>query len=108
MLSRINGGEANTGMGALASQKHPQDINAKKRGRRPTTSCQGALRRYNLILPEELFQTVDNIAKKQHITTIDLLKKYIKLGLLASEIENDPDSKLIIRQGKTDREIIFI
>lgn len=80
----------------------------RRRGRTPTLANQGTLRRYNLILPEELYEAVKGIAEQQHTTVIELFRKFIKLGMLAADIANDPKSKLIIREGKTEREIVLL
>ena len=68
----------------------------------------GVLKRYNLVLPEELFNEVQQIADKEHITVLEVLRRFIKLGLLASKIQDDPDSALYIREGNSERKIIFL
>jgi hypothetical protein len=93
--------------GALTTLEHTHQKTTNKRGRRVTLANQ-ALKRYNLILPEQLYEAIQEIADKQHSTVMDQLRKFIKLGILASDIANDPNSKLIIREGKKEREIILV
>ncbi|MCX6023858.1 MAG: hypothetical protein NTZ05_19440 [Chloroflexi bacterium] len=63
--------------------------------------------RYNLVLPEASLRELQGIASKRGITLVDLLRKFIRLGLLYNSIEDKPDSALIIRDGGKDREIIL-
>ena len=65
-------------------------------------------KRYNLVLPETLFSEIENIAKQQHTTVVGVLRLFIKLGLLASNIAESEDSTLLIREGDTTREILFL
>jgi hypothetical protein len=69
---------------------------------------QTAQKRYTLVLPEELFVEVQELADKRQTTVVDLLRRFIKLGLLAARIEEIPGSALIIREGDTERQILLI
>lgn len=66
------------------------------------------LKRYNLVLPAELFDEVQQLADKQHTSVVEMLRKFIKLGLLAIQIEETSDATLLIREGDTEREIILL
>jgi metal-responsive CopG/Arc/MetJ family transcriptional regulator len=61
------------------------------------------LKRYSVSLPDELFNDIQQIAERQQITLVDVLRKCIKLGLIASKADNDPNLELIIREGDTER-----
>jgi hypothetical protein len=65
------------------------------------------LRKYNLALPEELFTELQTLAQNQHTSIADLLRRFIKLGLIASKIDQAPGSTLLIKQGDEEREIIL-
>lgn len=67
-----------------------------------------AVKRYNLVLPEELFNEVQQIADERQTSVVDILRRFIKLGLLADQIEKSPDSALLIRQGNVERQIILV
>lgn len=67
-----------------------------------------AIKRYNLVLPEELFNEVQRIADDRQTTVVDILRRFIKLGLLADRIEKSSDSALIIREGDIERQIILV
>jgi hypothetical protein len=71
-----------------------------------TSSSQ--LKRCTLTLPEELFNQVQQAAAERHTTVLAVLRQYIKLGLLASKIDDlDPDSGVILRIKGTDHRIIL-
>ena len=65
-------------------------------------------KRYNLVIPRELFEKVEEIARENQATVIEILKRFIKLGLIASEVERDPEAKFLIREGETEREVVFL
>jgi hypothetical protein len=66
------------------------------------------LKRYNLSIPEELFDEVEVIAKSHDTTVVDILRRFIKLGLLATKIQDDENSALLIREGDNERQIILL
>ena len=66
------------------------------------------IKRYSLALPEELFNELQRVADEKQTSIVEVLRKYIKVGLLLESIENSPDSTLLIREGGTERQIILI
>ena len=71
-------------------------------------SKNGTVKRYNLSLPEELFAQVQALADSRQTTVVDMLRRFIKLGLIAADIENDQDSALLIRQGEEIRQLVLL
>lgn len=69
---------------------------------------QKTLKRYNLALPEELFEEVADIAKRHDTTVVDILRRFIKLGLLATKIQETENAALLIREGNTERHILLL
>lgn len=63
--------------------------------------------RYNLALPKELFDELKKAADEKGMTVVEILRKFIKLGLLILEIQDKPGSALIIREGDTERQILI-
>ena len=61
-------------------------------------SKRGEMKRYSLELPVELFDEIRQIAHEQHTTVVDVIRKFIKLGLA---IEKTPDNTLYIREGNS-------
>ena len=66
------------------------------------------VKRYNLAIPEELFNQVQEVADNQHTTVVEILRKFIKLGLLAVQVGDNPDQSLLIREGDKERQIILL
>jgi hypothetical protein len=66
------------------------------------------LKRYNLVLPAELFDELQQVADKRHTTVVELLRKFVKLGLMAVQIDENPSAALLIREGKTERQIVIL
>jgi hypothetical protein len=64
--------------------------------------------RYNLALPKELFDELKGAADDRGMTVVEMLRKFIKLGLLALDAQDKPGSALIIREGDTERQIMII
>lgn len=68
----------------------------------------GGLKRYNLVLPEELFDELQGMADRENTTVVDVLRKFIKIGLLVDKVSNSDNSKLLIRENNVDREVILV
>ena len=64
--------------------------------------------RYNLALPNELFEELKMVADEKGISVVEMLRKFIRLGLLALQIQDKPGSALIIREGDTERQIMIL
>jgi len=65
-------------------------------------------RRYNLVLPEDLFHGVQQLADRRDTTVAELMRRFLKLGLLVSEVSDTPGSAVVIRQGGKEREILLL
>ena len=63
-------------------------------------------KRYNLVLPTEVYEKVKQIAEEEDTSVLELMKKFIKLGLLAVEVEKDEDSELILRGKEGDKKLM--
>jgi len=67
------------------------------------------VRRYNMALPETVYEDLRIIADINDVTIAEVLRKYIKLGLIVSEIENTPSIDLVLREeGKPDKTLVLI
>lgn len=66
------------------------------------------IKKYNLALPQALFDELQEVADKRHTTVVELLRRFIKLGLIAIQIDETPDAALIIREGDKEREILIL
>ena len=70
--------------------------------------AQSVLKRYNLSLPPELYEELEALAEKQHTTLLEVIRRSLKLGLLAAKIQDTPGASLIIREGEKERELMLI
>lgn len=66
------------------------------------------LKRYNLVLPEELFCEVQRLAERRHTTVVDLLRKFIRLGLLVANAEESSNATFIIREGDKEQQLVLL
>lgn len=66
------------------------------------------VKRYSLVLPEAVFDEIQRVADEQQTTVVEIIRKFIKLGLIATEIEKDSSAALIIREGDKEKEILLI
>ena len=73
----------------------------------PANSSDSKIYRYNLALPTELFDELKSAADKRGLTVVEILRKFIKVGLLALDIQDKPGSALIIREGDSERQILI-
>ncbi len=69
---------------------------------------QEGIKRYNLVLPDTIYSEVERIADSRGTTVIEILRKFIKLGLLAVKVEETEGAALLIREGDSTREIILL
>ncbi|MBN1993453.1 MAG: hypothetical protein JW953_12200 [Anaerolineae bacterium] len=67
------------------------------------------LKRYNLVLPEEMFNEVRKVADEQQTSMVEVIRKFIKLGLMVSEMQESPEMTVFIKRGGgEEQQIIFI
>lgn len=69
---------------------------------------QAQLKRYNLALPEDLFREVEELAGREHTTVLEVLRRSVKLGVLAARIQETPDAAIIIREGTIERQLVLL
>jgi hypothetical protein len=60
------------------------------------------------VLPEDLFTAIQALADQRQTTVVDLIRRFIRLGLIAAKIEDTPGAALFIRDGDTEQQIIFL
>jgi hypothetical protein len=79
-----------------------------EKGGKSTNSRSSGVKRYNLVLPEELYKAVAEAADERQTTVVELMRKFVKLGLLAIQAEEKPDSALLFREGNTETKILML
>jgi hypothetical protein len=63
------------------------------------------MKRYNLDLPVDLFNELKQVADHQNTTMVEVIRKFIKLGLT---LEKVPESTLYIREGDAFSRLIVL
>lgn len=64
------------------------------------------MKRYSLVLPEELFNKVQEVADRKYTTVVEILRRFIMLGLLA--VDETPGTAVLFREGDTERQIMLL
>ena len=62
-------------------------------------------KRYNLGLSQEQFDQVNKSAKDCNLSTADFIRRSLKLGCFAVELEKTPGAALIARKNGKDKKI---
>lgn len=71
-------------------------------------STKGKTKRYNLVIQQDIFDKVENIADKEGVTTLDMLKRFVRFGLFVSKLKFENGDGLLIRQeGKLDKHLFI-
>lgn len=63
-------------------------------------------KRYNMVIPAELFNELQTVADKNGTTVAELLRRFIKLGLVAISMEGKDG--LYIKEGESTRQLVLI
>ncbi len=66
------------------------------------------MKRLHLVLPEELYSELDQLAEERHTTVTGLLRSFIRLGLLAVRAEENSDQALIFRNGDREQQLLVL
>jgi hypothetical protein len=67
-----------------------------------------AAKRYNLVLPEELYSELQTVAERHHTTVVELIRRFVKLGLLVAKAEESPDTAFLIRKGDEEQRLLLL
>lgn len=62
--------------------------------------------KYQLVLPEDSLRELQTIADKRGIDLVELLRRFIRLGLLFTEVEAKEDVRLIIESTGPDGMVV--
>ncbi len=65
-------------------------------------------RRFNLVLPEDMLAQVEQLAEEECTSVVEIFRRFVKLGLIVTDIQNAPDKALLIKRGDHEREVLII
>lgn len=63
--------------------------------------------RYNLALPMDLWEAVNKAADDNGTTVVEIIRKCLRVGLLALETQQKPETALIIREDGKERQLLI-
>ena len=66
------------------------------------------MKRYNLVLPQILFDELQRIADEKDTTVVEIIKRFIRLGLLVSNAEKSPDMSFVLRRGDREDQLLLL
>ena len=69
---------------------------------------QEGCKRYNLVLPEEMFNEVKRVADEQQTSMVEVIRKFIKLGLVVFEMQKTAEITLFVKKGGEEQKIILL
>lgn len=64
-------------------------------------------KRFNLVMPMEMYGAIHEIAKDHKLSVTSLLLRFSKLGIMASDVSREPDGAIIFRKGDKERKVIL-
>jgi hypothetical protein len=67
-----------------------------------------ATKRFNVVLPAELLSDLEEIAEAKHTTVLELIRRFIKLGLLAVRAETTPELEFIVRERGVESRVMIL
>jgi len=65
-------------------------------------------KRYNVVLPAELIDQLQEIADQNHTSVLELIKRFIKLGLLVVRAETTPDLEFLVRERGVEKRVMLL
>jgi hypothetical protein len=65
-------------------------------------------KRYTLTLLESTLDEVDGIAADEGVTTVNILRRFVRLGLLVTKAQRTSGASLIIREDGQDKHILIV
>ena len=70
----------------------------------PKKAKTGDVKRYHLVLPQDLFDAVEAAADARSTTTVDLIRQFLRLGVLATQ----PGAEIIVRKDGKDTILLLL
>ena len=60
------------------------------------------------MLPGELLTELQEVADQKHTTVVELIRKFVKLGLLAVQAESTPGMEFLIRENGVEQRVLIL
>ena len=72
------------------------------------TDASRGVKRYQLVLPAALYAKVQEAAEERDTTVVQLLRTFIRLGLMTLEAEKHPGGELILRVDGAEKQLVIV
>jgi hypothetical protein len=66
------------------------------------------MHQYKLTIPKYLFENLQRLAARENTTVLDLIRRFIKLGLKIVEEQEEGSELIIRREDEEDEQILFL
>jgi hypothetical protein len=66
------------------------------------------MKRHNLVLPEDLYNQLQEVADQKHTTVLELIRRFVKLGLLAVRAETTPGLEFLVRENGVESRVMIL
>jgi hypothetical protein len=74
----------------------------------PDVAKDRGTKRYNLVLPAELYDQLQEVADEKHTTVLELIRRFVKLGLLAVRAETTPGLDFVVRENGVESRVMIL
>jgi len=86
----------------------PQRADKELSKQRPTPIRPLHLKRYSLVIPEDLYAELQELAAGEHTAIQDIIRRSIRLGIYAAKIAEEAGASLVVeREGQPKERILF-
>lgn len=63
---------------------------------------------FHLRMPAALNEEIEAIAARYGVSKTELMRRFLKLGLVSIALQEHPTDALIVREGDTEKEVMLI
>jgi len=61
-------------------------------------NAQPERKKYNLTLPQELYEEIEQAALEWDTTVVDVIKRFLRLGLVIRAAQSNPETDILLRE----------
>jgi hypothetical protein len=62
---------------------------------------------YNLVLPRDLYAELKRVAAERGTSVLDLLRRFIRLGLYVVYLQSRQNAELVVREGDSEKTLVL-
>lgn len=65
-------------------------------------------KRYSMVIQPDLYAQVEAVANSHGASVVDILRRFMRLGIMLDEANSNPDAAIIVREAGVEKEIVLI